>query len=123
MSYRQELGLQAEEAAARYLRASGFEILEQRWRWGHKELDLVARRGDLVIFVEVKRRRSEAFGPAALSIPAAKRRRLVEAARGYLLEKELAEAGCSFRFDVILFHPAARDTQPRLEHITDAFRA
>ncbi len=122
MSYRQSKGLDAEETAARYLEAGGFQILERRYRFGHKEIDLIASKGELVIFVEVKSRSSETFGPAALSVPQSKQRKLIEAARGYLFEKGLGGPERQYRFDVILLHPPEADGLARLEHIADAFR-
>ena len=123
MSYRQRKGLDSERAAAEYLGAQGFEILERRYRFGHKEIDLVARKNELVVFVEVKSSGSAVFGPAELSLRERQRKNLVEAAGGYLLEKGIAGPECSYRFDVILFHPPDNSGKVRLEHIPDAFRA
>jgi len=122
MSYRQFRGLIGERVASAYLESRGFEIIEHRYRFGRKEIDLIARKDDLVVFVEVKSRRNETFGPAALSITSRKRRNLIEAAWGYLLEKGLAAAQQQYRFDVILLHPPEADGRVRVEHITDAFR-
>ena len=123
MRNRQQKGLDGERIAAVYLERLGFELLEHRYRFGHKEIDLIARKDDLVVFVEVKNRRSETFGPPSLSITAQKRRNLIEAAEGYLLERGLIEDRGQFRFDVILLHPPGEDGEVHLEHITDAFRA
>ena len=68
MKDRRQKGLDGERIAAEYLEAQGYHLLEHRYRFGHKEIDLIARKGDLVIFVEVKSRRSDSFGPANLSI-------------------------------------------------------
>ena len=122
MKNRQQKGLDGEEIAAEYLKAQGYDLLEHRYRFGHKEIDLIARKDDLIIFVEVKNRRSDSFGPANLSLTPRKQRNLIAAAEGYLLEKELIEDRQQFRFDVILLHPPGNDGDVRLEHITDAFR-
>ncbi|MBN2287848.1 MAG: YraN family protein [Candidatus Glassbacteria bacterium] len=122
MKDRQRKGLDGEEAAAGYLRSQGYDLLEHRYRFGHKEIDLIARKDDLVVFVEVKARRSDSFGPASLSITAGKKSNLVAAAEGYLLEKDLTDSPGRFRFDVILLHPPGSDGEVRLEHIIDAFR-
>ena len=123
MSYRQRKGLSGERAAAEFLEKLGFEILERRYRFGHKEIDLVARKDELVVFVEVKSRSNELFGPVELSVHEGKRKNLVEAAGGYLLEKGIPGPGCSYRFDVILLHPPESRGKVRIEHIPDAFRA
>ena len=122
MKDRRQKGLDGERIAAEYLEAQGYHLLEHRYRFGHKEIDLIARKGDLVIFVEVKSRRSDSFGPANLSITVKKQRNLIAAAEAYLLEKGLIEGEERFRFDAILLHPPGSDGDVRLEHITDAFR-
>jgi len=122
MKNRQQKGLEGENIAAGYLEARGYDLLERRYRFGHKEIDLIARKGDVVVFVEVKNRRSDSFGPVNLSITPRKQRNLVAAAEGYLFEKGLLEGRGQYRFDVILLHPPGNDGEARLEHITDAFR-
>ena len=59
MKNRQQKGLEGENIAAGYLEARGYDLLERRYRFGHKEIDLIVRKGDLVVFVEVKNRRTE----------------------------------------------------------------
>jgi putative endonuclease len=122
MPDRMKKGLDGESCAAAYLESQGFRVLERNYRFGHKEIDLIAQRDDLVIFVEVKLRLSESFGPACTSITMRKRRNLVAAAEGYLFERGLGGVPNRYRFDVILLHPPAGDRENRLEHITDAFR-
>jgi putative endonuclease len=77
-------GTAAEDLAARYLAGQGLAIVERNWRRRCGELDLVARDGDTLVFVEVRLRRGGAFGGAAASITAAKRARIVAAAQLYL---------------------------------------
>ena len=122
MSYRQQKGLSGERLAAEYLEKLGFEILEHRYRFGHKEIDLIAQNGDLVVFVEVKNRRDEDYAPVDLSGPERKRRNLIEAAQGYLLEKGKGGECRQYRFDVILLICPGTAGEFQLEHITDAFR-
>lgn len=107
-------GLAAEEQALRYLQAGGWEIVAHRFRAGRVELDLVARRGHLVAFVEVKARRSEAFGSPLEAVTGAKRRELVRGARVWM--DRHGRPGDVYRFDVIAL------TGARLEHVEDAFR-
>ena len=59
---RHQRGLAGEEQAIRYLQARGWEVVAHRFRVGRIEVDLIARRGHLVAFVEVKTRRGTAFG-------------------------------------------------------------
>jgi putative endonuclease len=76
----------------------GFEVIARNWRGGGAEVDLIARRGRLVVFAEVKARASDAFGVPALAVGPAKQRRLRRAGAAWL-----ASAGEFFevRFDVV----------------------
>ena len=104
----------AEDLVADFLERRGLKILERNYRCRFGEIDLVARSGELLVFVEVRARKSEAFGGAAGSITAAKRRRLVATAR-HFLAKHRVEGAC--RFDVVLVHGSAQ----QVEWITNAF--
>jgi putative endonuclease len=92
-------GARAEALAARHLAARGLSIVARNVRSRFGEIDLVAREGDTLVFVEVRLRRSPGFGGAAASITAAKRARLVKAAAGYLATLR-SEPAC--RFDAVL---------------------
>lgn len=104
----------AEALAAALLERAGLTILERNYRCRFGEIDLVAQCGPTLVFVEVRARRSEAFGGAAGSITRAKRRRLLAAARHYLAARG-GDRPC--RFDVVL----ARGEGPELEWVRDAF--
>ena len=94
----------AEDLAARYLEGQGLAIVERNWRCRAGEIDLVARDGATLVFVEVRLRRNRAFGGAAESITATKRRRLRLAAEHYLARLP-AEPPC--RFDALLLDELA----------------
>lgn len=91
-------GKRAEDLGAELLGRAGLEILARNWRCRHGEIDLIAREGGTLVFAEVRLRRDARFGGAAESVTAAKRARLVAAARLYLAGR--TEADC--RFDVLL---------------------
>jgi putative endonuclease len=93
------IGLNGEEAAARFLKKNGYKILDRRWkcRWG--ELDLIVKQGNEVIFVEVKTRQSDDFGGAVAAIDRNKARCLRTAAYNYLQKYNLMTV--SFRIDLI----------------------
>ena len=78
------LGAQAEAAAAQYLQQQGLRIVARNWRCRQGELDLIAREGDTLVFVEVRQRASAGFGGAAASISARKCSKLLAAAQTYL---------------------------------------
>jgi len=77
-------GAQAEALAAEFLAARGLAIIARNWRRRVGEIDLVARDGDMLVFVEVRLRRRSDYGGAAASITATKRARMIAAANLYL---------------------------------------
>ena len=91
-------GLAAEDLAARLYEADGFEVLERRWRSLGGEIDLIVARAGLIVFVEVKARRTREV--AAHSVSDAQWRRLGAAAEIYLGEMSGPPPDC--RFDVVL---------------------
>lgn len=109
-------GEQAERLAADVLRRDGYVIIEQRFRHHRHDVDLVARRGHLVVFVEVKARLSahSRFGRAKEAIHAGKQRELVRAASAWL--QRHGRPGDVCRFDVVTVEGA------RVEWLQSAFR-
>ena len=110
-----ERGREAERQAAEYLESQGLRIVERNWRCRLGEIDLVAKQGGTLVFVEVRARSSRAFGGAVESIGYAKRRKLVAAANLYLGARRL-DAAC--RFDAVLI-----EADGRIRWVRDAFRA
>ena len=106
-------GAAAEALAAEFLAQRGVEIIARNYRCRGGEIDLIARDRDMIVFVEVRLRSNAAFGGAAASITAAKRRRLARAA-GHYLAKLGREPPC--RFDAILLD--ALDSS-RIEWLVD----
>ena len=94
----QEIGYSAEDEAARFLVDHGLAILARNYRTRFGEIDLVARDGGTLVFVEVRLRRNDRCGSGAESIGEHKRRRIVSAARLYLARVR-PEPPC--RFDVV----------------------
>lgn len=93
-----ERGRAAEARAAAFLRALGYQILERNYRWRGGEIDLIARDGDCLVFVEVKARGSERFGLPEEHVTPEKRKKLVRTAQRYLLEHP---TDLAVRFDVV----------------------
>jgi len=110
------LGEAAEELAATHLKAAGLRVLARNYVCRLGEIDLVCVEGEVLVFVEVRQRRSERYGGAAWSITAQKRQRIVNAARHYLMRLGRLPA-C--RFDVVLVCGAAQ----RIEWLRSAFEA
>lgn len=96
---RQETGKQGEDLAVQELERRGCVILARRYRTRFGEIDIVAEEGDEVIFVEVKARRSTAFGSAAEAVPSWKQRRIAAMALDYLAFADRLNDPC--RFDVV----------------------
>ena len=93
------LGKLGEDAACRELRRRGYVILARGYRTRHGELDIVAREGDVLVFVEVKTRSREAFGGPLDAVTARKRMKLGRMALEYLSRSRLSKIAC--RFDVV----------------------
>ena len=102
-SDRRSVGSRGEAEAAQFLERQGLAIIARNFCTRRGEIDLIARDGDTLVFVEVRVRTSRAFGGAAASITAAKRARMVAAA-GAFLSRLGREPAC--RFDAILFDGA-----------------
>ena len=101
---RSELGATAEQAACDRLTGAGLLCLARNVRYPFGELDLVMRDGTMLVFVEVRYRRNRRFGGAAVSIDAAKRRKVARAAQAWLAShRHYSDAAC--RFDVVAVTP------------------
>ncbi|MBK7142104.1 MAG: YraN family protein [bacterium] len=110
---RRAVGRRYEDAAAQFLIQRGFEILDKNYQAGHKEIDLVVSKPGVIVFVEVKAARSNAFGHPAEWVSARKIRLLTQAAQVYLDEMKIV--GRDIRFDVICF------VKGELEYFPGAF--
>jgi len=112
------LGCLGETLAARELERQGYAIRARRYRSRFGELDLVAEEGGVLVFVEVKARRTARFGGAAESISAWKRRRIGAMALDYLAWIGRLDARC--RFDVVAIDGLG-GPRPAVRVIRDAF--
>ncbi len=96
---RRAFGDEGELAAEKYLRKLGYKIIERNFLVRQGEIDIVAKQNSTIVFVEVKTRRSDAFGSALDSISSAKAQKLAAAAYIYLSQHKLDDV--DFRIDVI----------------------
>lgn len=102
------------------MRRAGYKVLGRGVRLGPRdELDVVARKKDLLVFVEVKTRSSEDFGRPSDAVNRDKRRALSRAAVHYL--RECGYPVVHFRFDIIEIVGVPKDRKPTLRHIENAF--
>ena len=114
---RQRLGKFGEDLACRELERRGYAILARRYRRRGGELDIVARDGQTVVFVEVKTREGCDYGAGGESVTLRKRRRMANGALDYLTRHRLGECPC--RFDVVSIDVSREP--PNLELYQNAF--
>lgn len=114
------LGAWGERMAVRTLKKSGWRILGSGVRFGPKnELDIVARDGDTLVFVEVKTRRNETFARPGSAVGRDKQRSLSRAAMRYL--RDVRERPAYIRFDIIEVVGEPNEKQPLIRHLRNAF--
>lgn len=119
MRAKDETGRWGEAAAARYLAAKGFEIVERNWRCNAGELDIVARDGTALVFCEVKTRSSTEYGDPAEAVIGRKASRIRTLAGRWLADHPGIHAP-DLRFDVVaVLRPAVGE--PTLRHLPGAF--
>jgi putative endonuclease len=102
--------------ASDHLSRKGFAILDLNWRSGRNEIDIVARSGEIVVFVEVKTRATDFFGEPKETVSKAQQKRLIQAANDYMEQNEVE---LEARFDVISI--VKNNDIERVEHLEDAF--
>ncbi len=118
MATHNRLGESGEQKARAYLQEKGYEILHTNWRFGHKEIDIVAKKRAFLIFVEVKTRMSGGSELPEKTITNSKIKYLLEAAQHYVEKYEREE---EVRFDVVAI--VFENGDWKLNHIVDAFNA
>jgi putative endonuclease len=113
------LGRNGEEAAADYLARAGFRITATGYRRLRGEIDIIARDGPTLVFVEVKTRRAEEFGFPEEAVTPAKQRQIRRIAEAFLMDEGLIESRTPCRFDVLSLVPEGGGF--RIRHIRNAF--
>jgi len=108
-------GKRGEEEAEKYLTKKGLQIIGRRVRAGHKEIDLLAKDGEQLVFVEVKAIWERSFGFPEERVTEAKKRKLIEAVYDYLNRNKMPET--SFRWDFVGIDFSQKP--PEFIHITD----
>jgi putative endonuclease len=110
-------GVDGEALARRFLQAKGYEIVASNWRCTGGEIDIVARDGGVLVFVEVKTRRTATAGEALAGITAAKRQRMLTAAYAFAAQTGVIDP--PWRIDAIAVI-VARDGSSRCHHVENA---
>ena len=114
----QIFGLEGEELAAGFLAEKGYQILERNYRFGRYEVDIIARHGDTIVFVEVKSRKNINFGEPEIFVSRRKQAFLFTAANHYLVVNDLE---LESRFDIVSVWRENKTKQ--IKHLEGAFYA
>lgn len=112
-----KLGKLGEDLATDYLISKGYTIFERNWRNHHKEIDIIAFDGKMLVIVEVKTRQTDDFGTPDLAVDRRKQRLLIAAANAYIFRHNI---DYETRFDIITV-VVKEGQEPNIEHLEDAF--
>jgi putative endonuclease len=117
MAAHNDLGAMGEQFALEYLLEKNYQILETNWVCGHKEVDIIAKDGDTIVFVEVKTRHNSCLVNPEITVDYYKQRHLIWAANSYV---NRFQYDLDVRFDIIAI-VIDNNNEKRIEHIEDAF--
>lgn len=117
MAQHNDIGAKGENEASDYLRENGYEILERNWRSGKAEIDIIAKEGDVLIFIEVKTRTNTSFGEPEDFVDSKKIKFLTSAAGDYM---RAINYDWEVRFDIISIIILSPN-RIKIKHIKDAF--
>lgn len=118
MAKHNDLGKWGENQAMEFLQNLDYHILEVNWRWGKAEIDLIAQKGNVIVFVEVKTRSTEAFGLPVDFVSDKKQEMMLEAA-GIFLENNPHLGDVEARFDIVSIVKKGEKTT--IDHYPGAF--
>jgi putative endonuclease len=112
----QKFGAEGEEWAVGFLKKEGYQILERNWRFKKLEIDIIARKGDVLVIVEVKTRKNDTFGQPEIFVTKRKQQFLITAAHYYITERDL---DLETRFDIVAI--SSQGEQHTVKHLEGAF--
>jgi putative endonuclease len=118
LNSRQRLGKIGEQAVAKFLKKYGYKILAQNYRCKLGEIDIIAKDGQVLVFIEVKTRSGTSYGSPAAAVTIRKQRQISKAAQCYLAEHSLFESPA--RFDVVSVL-CDHNNNHHFDHINNAF--
>lgn len=111
------VGNWGEDIATKFLQDKAYKIVQRNYRWARGEIDIIARQDDVLVFVEVKTARGDAFGPPENWVDQHKQQQIGRVAEKYLQDNEIDGMDC--RFDVIGIE--VRGAKHQIRHIENAF--
>ncbi len=112
---RRRTGARGEEVAAQYLSRCGYDIVERNFRIREGEVDIIAYKGDCLVFVEVRTRRGKGYGSPEESVTVHKQERLAALTEAYVQQMDMPPKSC--RIDVVALELGGNGRVVRLEHI------
>ncbi len=118
-SPKRTLGAKGEQVAVKFLKKQGYTILQRNYRCNRGEIDVVCYDHGAVVFVEVKTRHSNEFGPPELAVTGAKKKQIIKAASHYAARKKLE--GIDLRYDVVSIYYAPQKKHPEVTLFRNAF--
>ncbi|MEY4927629.1 MAG: hypothetical protein RI894_2065 [Bacteroidota bacterium] len=118
MAAHNDLGKLGEQLAKEYLVQNGYEIVTTTYRYGRAEVDIIAKLGKMLVFIEVKTRSTVTFGFPEDAVTAKKRQFLFDAAAQYMYENQYED---EIRFDIISIIIDKNNKISELKHFDDAF--
>jgi putative endonuclease len=117
MAEHNQTGLNGEQIAGAYLAGKGYTILESNWRFQHAEIDVIAKKGGILVIAEVKTRKSNFLGEPEEFVNRQKQKHLIRAANAYIEKNNL---DMEVRFDIVSV--LITGSTHRVTHIEDAFQ-
>ncbi len=118
MTKKKRIGSIGEVEATAYLQKKGYDILEKNWRFHSAEIDIIAKKNDMLIFIEVKARTSDKFGKPEWLVKRQQQRLISSAAKAYMRK---VNHEWMIRFDIIGILTDSHGKIIRLSHVKDAF--
>ena len=110
--HNKQLGAAGEKKARAYLKLHGWKILEKNFKNPFGEVDIIAKKGDVIAFIEVKTRLSESYGAPSQAVNERRKQRYIMGAKYYFINREM---DCTVRFDIIEI------LNGKINHIENAF--
>lgn len=118
MKNKRKTGSEGEEIACEFISKLGYKIVERNYQFGHGEIDIIAKDGEILVFIEVKYRKNLEYGPPELAITKGKQNLVKRTASAYLWEKEIKDELSRIDVIAILKLPGQK---PQINHIINAF--
>lgn len=117
--HRKELGFKGEDIASNFLKKKGYKIIQRNYKCKYGEIDIIAEQNKVIAFIEVRTVQSENFGIPQDFITNIKTDHISKSALNYIKKENLFEHSCRFDFIAITFSHTL--SEPKIEHIENAF--